>query len=246
VQGVWAALVLPDSQPLWLRAAVAVSGLVSGLVAGAAAGAWLRLGGAPPRRPRRVPAPALTVLAAVSTAVAVLAGPFAADVWTVRQHAGAFDLPFSAAGTGARPSAAALAVWAGTTPGYGGTIYDATPANWQRQLAFGTEMQLQEKELLGTGRPAGILVFSSAEASFDVAAGVPGVIAVGGFTGDVPSPTVGQVQALLDAGRVNIALIPSELELDGNDPRVQAVVHACDYRISLDRGSVLEYLCGNA
>jgi hypothetical protein len=52
-------------------------------------------------------------------------------------------------------------------------------------------------------------------------------VPVGGFSGDVPYPSVGQVRQLIEAGKISLAIVPVADVPTANDPRVRAVEQLC-------------------
>ena len=202
-----------------------------------------------PARRRRtlvVAAALLTAVTAATAAVAVLAGQVDADVWSFQHAAGPFDTPFGPGGTLARPSAENMLVRARLPLGYGGTLLRATPLAWANLASSGRRLRQQQTFEKLDHEPAGILVFSSAEASNYLVSGVPQVYPVGGFTGDVPSPSAQQVTELIKRHRIAFAIVPSEGETAGNDPRVQVVVDYCTLASAAPLHGAQVYDCGHS
>ncbi|MBR7836081.1 hypothetical protein KDL01_22585, partial [Actinospica durhamensis] len=162
-------------------------------------------------------------LVAAAAALALLAGPVGACVWLEIRAGGPFDTAASDQGTVARPS---LSVSAGRTSivgGYGATIHGQyITGQWPTYMAEGVTEQTRLNALHGE-----ILVFSSAEAADYILFGATSVLPVGGFTGDVPSPSAEQVKQLIASGKIALAIVPDDTVLTSNDPRVLAVEQSC-------------------
>ena len=201
---------------------------------------------APSSARRRASVVAAALLTAVTAAVAVLAGQVDADVWSFQHAAGPFDTPFGPGGTLARPSAENVLVRAQLPLGYGGTVLRATPVAWAKLASSGRRLRQQQTVEKLDHLPAGVLVFSSAEASNYLVSAVAQVYPVGGFTGDVPSPSAQQVRDLIERHRIAFAVVPSEGETGGNDPRVQVVVDECILASGAPLHGAQVYVCGDS
>ena len=162
-------------------------------------------------------------LVAGAAALALLAGPVGASVWLEIRAGGPFDTAPSDQGTLARPSLSASAGRASTVGGYGATIHGQyISGQWATDMLEGATEQAQLDTLHGE-----ILVFSSAEASDYILFGETGILPVGGFTGDVPYPSVDQVKQLIASDKIAYAVVPADTVLTANDPRVLAVEQTC-------------------
>ena len=190
VTAVWARVLL-DRVPDWhpeLRGVVLVAGL------GAAAGilAAHRL-----RRPARAAVVAVALVAA-------LAGPAAYSLATAATpHSGAIPAagpsgsqgpgsggPAGPGGTGAPGAGARVGGWCG---GAGGLLNTSTPsAALVRLLQRGA----------GAFSWVAAVVQSNQAAGYQLASGEP-VMAIGGFNGTDPAPTLAQFEALVRAGRIH-------------------------------------------
>ena len=90
-----------------------------------------------------------------------------------------------------------------------------------------------------------MLVFSSGEAADYVVYGVSNIVPVGGYSGNVPYPSVDQVQQLIKFGKISFAIVPGADVVTANDPRVQAVERLCTVSDDLGpSGSYVIYTCG--
>lgn len=162
-------------------------------------------------------------IAAVAAALALAAGPVAAITWLEARAGGPFDAPLSAGGTFAKPTQAERIARLEVQGAYGGSIHPQYPSGaWPGFMHQGSVEQLQQWD-----RGTEILVFSSAEASDYVMYGVSSIQPVGGFTGNVPYPSVDQVRQLIETGKISFAVLPSVDVLTANDPRVRAVEELC-------------------
>ena len=178
-----------------------------------------------PSRPAVGARPGKLVRRAVTAlgAVALIAGPLAGITWLEVRAGGPFDAALSTQGTAAKPTAAVEAARAEVKGAYGGSVHaQYTSGQWAEFTADGATRQAQ---LAASG--AEILVFSSAEASDYVAYGYTSILPVGGFTGNAPYPSVGQIQQLIKADKIFLAVLPDADVVTANDPRVQAVELLC-------------------
>ncbi|SEM02989.1 ArnT family glycosyltransferase [Streptacidiphilus jiangxiensis] len=176
------------------------------------------------------------VVTATAMGLALVAGPVVADVWLLERSGGAFDTPLAATGTLVRPTPAAAAA-RGRIRGYGGGVQASfTAARWQLLLARGRVYHDAESR-----RHTRILVFASSVAAGYVMGGVAELEPVGGFTGDVPFPTVDTIGSEMHAGQISFAVVPDKNMLLGADPRVQLVEAVC--RPLTDDGAVAVYDC---
>lgn len=160
---------------------------------------------------------------AVLGAAALITAPLTAIRWLEVRAGGPFDVALSTQGTLARLSPAVVAVRLGVRGAYGGTIHPQyTAGEWSAFLNDGAAGQVRQ-----SSHGQEILVFTSAEAADYVVYGYSSVLPVGGFTGNVPYPSVDQVQQLIEAGKISFAVLPDADVVTANDPRVQAVELLC-------------------
>ncbi|NYI04920.1 ArnT family glycosyltransferase [Allostreptomyces psammosilenae] len=186
---VWSAVLLgrvPDWQP-WLGVVVPAVGVPAALL--------LVAGG-------RLPAP-VGRGAAVAALLAVLAGPAGYTLVTVAEpHTGSMPTAgpavVAAAPAGGWPGAAG-----GGAPGGGAGGPAARDFGW---LVTGSEPNTQVTELLSADSDAytwvAATVGSNSASGYQLATGEP-VMAVGGFNGTDPSPTLEQFQRLVLAGEIH-------------------------------------------
>jgi hypothetical protein len=143
-----------------------------------------------------------------------------ADGWAVRKAAGPFDVPFSANGTAAEPSASMVRALRGLS-GYGGTY---VPRMDQRVW---TVLAAEARRIDAAAGERGYAAVYAAEASALVLGGARRVLIVGGFTGSVPSPTTDELATLIRDGRINVALVPGPAYIQSTDPRVLLIERLC-------------------
>jgi 4-amino-4-deoxy-L-arabinose transferase-like glycosyltransferase len=229
-QAVWAVWLLSPTYPELSRLILAVTAL-------AALAAALAIRGS--RRAGGRPLPARRLIAVV-TAAAVFTGPITAAVWLEVRAGGPFDTALNSEGTLARPTLAAQLAQAQSQGLYGGTIHPQYLAG--QWAAFTHEIAGVQAKLASAGTEE--LIFSSAEASDYVLYGETSILPVGGFSGDVPSPSVAQIQQLIAAGKISYAIVPSEDVITGNDPRIQVIEHMCQFvNDSTPPESYVFYMC---
>jgi len=180
-------------------------------------------------------------VAAVAGTIAVFTGPIAAITWLEVRAGGPFDSAFSAEGTLAQSTPAALAARIEVQGAYGGTIHPKyTSGEWAKFMSDGAGEQ-QQQSLQNTE----MLVFSSGEAADYIVYGVSSIVPVGGYTGNVPYPSVDQVQQLIMSGEISFAILPGADVVTANDPRVQAVERLCARAEALaPSDSYVIYTCG--
>lgn len=184
------------------------------LALAAAAIAATRLARAP-----RIGAPALAL-------AAVLAGPLAASGWLLAHGGSAWDAPYSATGTAAEPDAGFIAK-VRAHPSYGGPVLSNARGAWDKLAAVSAKFPSQ------ASRPSRPLtshyqvVFTTAVASLYVVEGAPNVLPVGGYTGQIPTPTLAQLAALLDQHRIFAAELPGPMDTHSTDPRLQLLEQHC-------------------
>ena len=242
-QAAWSAWLLHGTYILlsWLiLAAAVVAAAVAGLAAvraraarttpGAAEAAAPEISGddavaAAPAGPAAGARPGRLLRRAVATvgAAAMIAGPLAGITWLEVRAGGPFDAALSTQGTAAQPTAAVKAAWSEVEGAYGGSVHaQYTSGQWAQ---FNSDGTTREAQLTAGGSE--ILVFSSAEAADYIAYGYTSIVPVGGFSGDAPYPGVAQIQQLIKAGTISLAVLPGADVLTANDPRVQAVELMC-------------------
>jgi 4-amino-4-deoxy-L-arabinose transferase-like glycosyltransferase len=158
-------------------------------------------------------------LRTVAAFLALLIGPAAATIALVANGGASFDAPFAPGGTLANPvlGRAPRAVAA-----YGGVVSpQMTTMRWQ--------MLDQDREtyrtLLSPNRR--LVVFTSAQASHYVLAGIPFVQPIGGYSGLVDAPTLDAIRGELDAHQIAYAVVPGPGDLRASDPRIQLIEARC-------------------
>jgi len=162
-------------------------------------------------------------VAAVAGTIAVFTGPIAAITWLEARAGGPFDSAFSSEGTLAQSTPAAITARILVEGAYGGTIHPHyTSAEWARFMRDGAGEQ-EQQALQNTE----MLIFSSGEAASYIVYGVSSIVPVGGYTGNVPYPTLDQVQQLITSGKISFAILPANDVVTANDPRVKAVERLC-------------------
>ncbi|GAA1952052.1 glycosyltransferase family 39 protein [Kitasatospora viridis] len=225
VQGVWSAGLLYAQPPVlqWLL-----------VLAGCAAGAALLLRGRARGR-LRVPS---TALALALTLIVLLTGLVTAGVWLLARSGGPFDAPFAASGTFADPSRAARTAALSATGLYGGSIMPKGNG-YAWTLAMRGDAQLNT----ALARQGDMLVYQSTAASGYIMGGVTHLRPIGGFSGNLPSPSVDEVIAMIESRQIGSALVPGPGVLTGTDPRVQAVKDHCTLMSSNPRADYLLYKC---
>lgn len=231
-QAAWSAWILHGTYTFLsgLMLVVAVIAVLVAALAGSAAANARRYS------PRRVAA-----VASVVGALALVTGPLSAITWLEVRAGGPFDAALSTGGTLARPTPAALAARLQVEGAYGGSIHaQYTSGQWARLTTENSAAQVRQ-----SARNTEILVFSSSEAAGYIAYGDSDVLPVGGFTGNAPYPSVDQVQQLITAGRISVAVLPAADVVTANDPRVQAVERLCiDYEGTPPSAGYVVYTCG--
>lgn len=178
------------------------------LALAAAAVAATRLTGAP-----RAAVPTLAL-------AAVLAGPVAGSGWLLAHGGSAWDAPYSAIGTIAEPDAGFVAALR-AHPSYGAPVLSNAKGSWDKLAAFAAKLP---------SRPATSqyqVVFTTAVASFYAVEGVSDVLPVGGYTGQVPTPSLAQLAALLDQHRIFAAELPGPMDTHSADPRLRLLEQHC-------------------
>jgi 4-amino-4-deoxy-L-arabinose transferase-like glycosyltransferase len=199
--------------PLLLRAAptgftyVAVAALALagiGVVVTWAGGAGLRRAG---------------VLAIVA---ALLVAPVLASTILVAGQGGSFDAPLTPGGTiFQRAGSFDPGTESEPPPTYGGVVFPELNAelwaSFRDVAAYYAEPKFAGER---------VVVFTSAEASEYVAAGIP-VEVIGGFSGLIASPTVDQLRDQLALHEIGIAIVPGAGYELSADPRIQLIEGAC-------------------
>ncbi len=196
---------LTKDAPRWLGAlvlGVAVLGLTGAVV-----------GFAGNTRVRRI--------GAVVAAFALLAAPATVAGAFVAARGSSFDAPLAPTGTAAEPIPAAGSPTAIRVPIYGGVVLGHLDA-----YEWGELVGLAEVE---ADRLAGrrILIFTSAEASIYVLAGVPNVEPIGGYTGLIGWPDVDQLRAEITSHEIKWAIVPGDGDIRSADPRVALIKQLC-------------------
>ncbi|MHA6762355.1 ArnT family glycosyltransferase [Streptacidiphilus sp. PAMC 29251] len=188
----------------------------------------------------RTARPLVAGLAAAVALAAALIGPLAASGWLLERGGGPFDTAFASVGTFAQPTPAARIARSKIRGGYGGVILPTmSAALWSRLRVAGQKIQ-QETD----SDHREMLVFGSSQASNYVVEGVSSIQPIGGFTGDVPYPSVAQVTQLIKQGKVSWAVLPGADTLVGNDPRVRAIESLCRKDPLVATPDQLLYFCG--
>lgn len=227
-QAGWAAWLVRDALP-WL----------SGLILAASAVAVLTVAVyalVPARRARGWTAGGRRLVAGACT-VALFTGAIGAAVWLEQRAGGPFDAALSDQGTVARRSASFEADLAGVQGGYGGTVHGQyVSGQWASLMSQGARTQ---ERLDREGKD--VLFFSSAEAADAIMFGQTSIVPIGGFTGDVPSPSVAQIDALIQADEIVEAIVPDDEVLTGNDPRIKSIAKECGPGMA--EGDLVIYLC---
>ncbi|MGF1431074.1 ArnT family glycosyltransferase [Kitasatospora sp. LaBMicrA B282] len=248
LQTAWTALLLGDQGPVPAWGVLLIG---AGAAAGCAAAAWRAaatdaptLSAVPLTTPVRTRRRVLLVPAALLTCAVLGVGPLSASGWLLSRSGGPFDTPFAGTGTMARLSPAAdAALREGAGDSYGGAVLpEVTPPSWSRLVKSGAAMQRRLQAHGGT-----LLVFQAPEASPFVMGGVTSIEPVGGFTGNLPYPSVEQLRQLILSGKAPLALMPGDEALAATDPRVQLVKSLCtpDREAAATAGAVL-YACQEA
>jgi hypothetical protein len=155
----------------------------------------------------------------VAAFLALVIGPAAATIALVANGGASFDAPFAPGGTLAHP---ALTRIQPTVAAYGGVVSpQMTKVRWQ--------LLDQEREsyrpVLSANRR--LVVFTSAQASRYVLAGIPFVEPIGGYSGLVDAPTLDAIRGELDAHRIAYAVVPGPGDLRASDPRIQLIEARC-------------------
>lgn len=122
---------------------------------------------------------------------------------------------------------------------YGGALIpEESAARWSRLMATMTRLQ-QAEVRQGTS----ILVFQTSMASSYVMGGLAQIRPIGGFGGNLPYPTVVQVDRLLADGKISLALVPGPNVPRGSDPRVLAIKSRCRLQSADSAADALLYNC---
>ncbi len=141
----------------------------------------------------------LAVALAVGTA-AVLVLPASGSAQLVAEQRGFSDTPFESARTAA--------------------LYEALLGLSSK--GFGSFLPQLEK--LQMGAPYVMAVYTSAVASEFISATGKEFLPIGGFTGAIPEPTIGQLEAMVRAGKFHLALL-----LGNHDPRLTWIATHCQH-----------------
>ncbi|HEU0239149.1 MAG TPA: glycosyltransferase family 39 protein [Micromonosporaceae bacterium] len=165
---------------------------------------------------RRLPRPWVGV---VDAFVVLAIVPAAASVALIADSGGSFDAPLGASGTLARPTPGALAAAAAS---YGGVVVPSMDAVVWYELdllrhSYASNLSAQRR----------LFVFTSAEASAFVLAGVAYVEPVGGYTGLVDAPTLDRIRAEISGGQIAYAVVPGPGDPRAGDPRVAVIESMC-------------------
>ncbi len=95
-------------------------------------------------------------------------------------------------------------------------------------------------EKLQGGSPYVMAVYTSAVASIFTAASGKEFLPIGGFTGSIPEPTIGQLEGMIRAGKFHLVLLTG-----GHDPRLNWFAHHCQ-RLGPGGGSAGLFTCSPA
>ncbi len=198
--------VLSWRTPAWFEIVVAAVALGGGVLIAAAR-----------RRPPIDPSAARAAALTAAALTVLLVPPAVATAALVADDGGSFDAPFPAGGTLAHPAARL------STGGiYGGVVVpQMTAARWRAM----DDLRRGWDEDLATNRR--LAIFTSAQASQFVLAGIADVEPVGGYTGLVDSPSLDQIDHGLAAGTIAFAVVPGPDDLRAQDPRIQAIEKHC-------------------
>jgi len=187
---VWAYVLLersPDWNP-WLRSAILAAGLGAGVLI--------------------VAAPLLTSALAVATAalalVAALAGPAAYTLDTVTaSHSGAIPSAgpsVATGGPGPEANAGRFRGPAGFQPP--GGFAGRAPGNFLNAGSVSTELAALLEQDASSYRWVAATINANSAASYELATGLP-VMAIGGFNGSDPAPTLKQFEDFVSKGQVH-------------------------------------------
>jgi 4-amino-4-deoxy-L-arabinose transferase-like glycosyltransferase len=83
---------------------------------------------------------------------------------------------------------------------------------------------LPQLEKLQMGAPYVMAVYTSAVASEFISATGKEILPIGGFTGAIPEPTIGQLEGMIRAGKFHLALL-----LGNHDPRLTWIASHCQH-----------------
>jgi 4-amino-4-deoxy-L-arabinose transferase-like glycosyltransferase len=148
--------------------------------------------------------------------VLLLVPPAVATIALVAADGGSYDAPLSVHGTLAHPVHVGPAAAA-----YGGVIRPDMDATAWRELD--ARRTAYAPSLAGSGRFA---VFTSAEASSWVLAGLPAV-PIGGYTGFVDAPSLDAMGAMLSRHEIRFAIVPGPADPRAADARIRLIESRC-------------------
>jgi hypothetical protein len=154
----------------------------------------------------------------VAAALAILTiAPAVATAALVADDGSSFDAPFPVGGTLAHPAARL------STGGiYGGVVIPQMTARHWRLL---DDLRRSWNGDLTANRR--LAVFTSAQASQFVLAGIADLEPIGGYTGLIDSPSLDQIEHGLASGTIAFAIVPGPDDLRAQDPRIQAIEKRC-------------------
>ena len=87
------------------------------------------------------------------------------------------------------------------------------------------------------GSPYVMAVYTSAVASIFTSASGKEFLPIGGFTGSIPEPTLGQLEGMIRASKFHLVLLTG-----GHDPRLTWIAHHCQH-LGPGGGSVGLFTC---
>jgi 4-amino-4-deoxy-L-arabinose transferase-like glycosyltransferase len=140
----------------------------------------------------------LLAVALIVATAAILVIPGSASALLVSERRGVSDTPFESAKTAA--------------------LYDALLGSSAK--GFGSFLPQLEK--LQMGAPYVMAVYTSAVASEFILASGKEVLPIGGFTGNIPEPTINQLKSMIRTGKFHLALL-----IGGHDPRLTCIASHC-------------------
>jgi 4-amino-4-deoxy-L-arabinose transferase-like glycosyltransferase len=142
----------------------------------------------------------LLAVALVAGTAAVLVLPASGSAQLVAKQRGFSDTPFESAKTAA--------------------LYEALLGTSSK--GFGSFLPQLEK--LQMGAPYVMAVYTSAVASEFISATGKEILPIGGFTGAIPEPTIGQLEGIIRAGKFHLVLL-----LGNHDPRLTWIASHCQH-----------------
>jgi 4-amino-4-deoxy-L-arabinose transferase-like glycosyltransferase len=151
-----------------------------------------------------------------AASLVLLVGPVAATVALVADGGGSFDAPLTRtlANPAPRPP--------GSVGAYAGVVVPTMGvAQWQ-ELDL-----LRHSYAAPLSADRRLAIFTSAEASEFVLAGVPDVEPIGGYTGLVDVPTAAEVRAQVSRGEIAYAIVPPAASPWADDSRIAVITQSC-------------------